>query len=310
MRLSTSHHFSSSGRRGLQKFGNILLEELKSRYGVKIVPESARSDIHLTVISGKLKKRAKNILRIDGVYYDVIRRSMNNSIKRSIESSDGVIYQSKWCRKFATTMLKTKSKLSTVVYNGVKQSCFQNLPVAQKEFDKAFICCAHWRINKRLKSIVQSLLEVRKRTGVDLGMYVLGKPDYKQKSDYIKYIGDVKSVAPFYAVADYMCHICHLDACPNAVIEGLSAGLPVVCNNIGGTPEIVGSSGVQVELDRPFDFRYIKRMDDVGPNSVNTEKLVEGMVQVMNQDWQITRPELDISASAKGYYDFFVSLLG
>ncbi len=309
MKLSTSHHFSTPGRRGLQKFGHILLEELQSTYKVRIVPESAKSDIHLTIISGKLKKRAKNVLRIDGVYYDIGRRVMNGAIKRSIESSDGVVFQSQWCEKFATTMLKTRAKMSTVVHNGVKQSQFKGSPVV-REFDKAFICCSHWRINKRLESIVHAVLEIRKRTGVDLGLYVIGKPDYELSSKHIKYAGNVQSVSPFYASADYMCHICHIDACPNAVIEGLSAGLPVVCNNIGGTPEIVGKSGVIVDLDRPFDFRYIRDMEDVGPSSVNKEKLIVGMMKVMDQKWEISRPELDISVAAKGYYDFFTSLMG
>lgn len=310
MKLSTSHHFSMPGRRGLQKFGHILLEELQSKCGVKIVTETAKSDIHLTVISGNLKRRSKNVLRIDGVYYDIGRRVMNGAIKRSIESSDGVIFQSKWCQKFATTMLGTQPKRSVIVHNGVKQSQFKNAPSAPKEFDKAFVCCAHWRINKRLKSIIHSVLETRERIGVDLGLYVIGKPDYKYTSKFIKYLGNVKSVAPWYATADYMCHICHIDACPNAVIEGLSAGLPVVCNNIGGTPEIVGKSGVIVDLDRPFNFRYINRMEDVGPSSVDKEKLIAGMMKVVDRDWDINRPELDISVAAKGYYDFFASLLG
>lgn len=310
MKLSTSHHFIIPGQRGLQKFGHILLKELQSKQKVQIVPESSKSDIHLTVISGKIKKRSKNVLRIDGVYYDIARKKMNEAIKQSIKKSDGVIFQSRWCQKFANTMLNVQAKSSAIVHNGVKQSQFLNPLSIPKEFDKAFVCCAHWRINKRLKSIVACVLEIRKRTGIDLGLYVIGKPDYKCDSKYIKYVGSVSSVAPYYSVSDYMCHICHLDACPNAVIEGLSAGLPVVCNNIGGTPEIVRDSGIIVDLDRPFDFRYIKKMKEVGPSSVDREKLISGMMKVMNKKWTIKRPELDISVAAKGYYDFFVSLMG
>ena len=107
-------------------------------------------------------------------------------------------------------------------------------------FDQAFVCCAHWRINKRLQSIVHSFLAVNDRSDLNLGLFVVGKPDYVHKHPNVVYLGDVKKVSPVYAASNYMCHICHLDACPNSVIEGLSFGLPVLSNNIGGTPEIVG----------------------------------------------------------------------
>ena len=308
MRLSASHHFRSPGKRGLQKFGKALLDELRDGFNVRMVSEEEKSDIHLTIISGQRKKGATNVLRIDGVYYDVRRISMNNPIKRSIESFDGVVFQSNWCRTFVTTMLKTRPKSSAVVYNGVDQEKLLG-KAAPKKFEKAFVCCAYWRVNKRLESIVHSVLDVRQKIGIDLGLYVVGKPDYEHSSKYVEYVGNVDRVAPYYAAADYMCHICHIDACPNAVVEGLSVGLPVVCNNIGGTPEIVKDSGVIVDIDRPFDFRYIKTMAAVGPKSVDQRKLTAGMMEAMSRKWDIKRPDLDISVAAKGYYDYFCSLL-
>ncbi|MHA2279409.1 MAG: glycosyltransferase [Promethearchaeota archaeon] len=309
MRLSLDRDLD--GSRGLQKFGASLIECLRDNFDVQLVGAQQKSDVHLVIIQGALKPGARNVVRIDGVYYDVKRLGMNGSIARSLARMDGVIYQSSWCKIFAENMLKVKPRRFAVIHNGTDQSKFENVPVDKMGFDEVFLVCAHWRINKRLQSVVESFLEARAITGKNLGLFVLGKADYICDSLYVKYF-DYVTGSKFYSLyrsSDYMCHICHLDACPNSVVEGLSAGLPVLCNNIGGTPELVKSDGIVLKLDKPFDFKPIKSMEIVGPNSVDNTTLINGMLQMMEKSWDVNRPDLDISVSAKRYYDFFQDLL-
>lgn len=306
MKLSTDRNFQ--GPRGFQKFGGLLLEELQKKHGVKVVGPKEKSDIHLSFIHIKPKKGTKHVLRLDGVYYDVQRLGMNGSIKRAIRAADGVVYQSCWAQKFVEGMFKTKAKLSVVIHNGTRQSKIRNARADDLGFDKVWLCCSHWRVNKRLKSIVQSFLELPDNTC----LCIAGKADYRYDHPRVKYFGYLQGGKLFslYRTSDYFCHICHLDACPNVVVEALSAGLPVLSNNIGGTPELVQDDGVVIPLDKPFDFRPIKTMDVVGPASVNQDVLVSGMRKMMESDWAVDRPDLDISVSARKYYDFFVRLLG
>ncbi len=311
MRLSLDRDLS--GVRGLQRFGSLLLGRLREKYGVQVVKKGQKSDIHFLIINGVRKSGAKNVVRLDGVYYDIKRLRMNDSIRSTVKKMDGVIYQSKWCKTFVETMLKVRPKCSEVIYNGTDQSKFKKVKLEEDfGFDKVFLACAHWRVNKRLKSITKSFLQAREESDMKLGLFVVGEADYYEANDGVLYYDLVRNdrLYGIYKNADYMCHICHLDACPNAVVEGLSAGLPVLCNNIGGTPEIVQKDGIVLELDKPFNFKAIKSMGAVGPKSVDTTILTQGMLDMTKREWDVSRPDLDISVSAKKYYEFFKSLLG
>ena len=284
MRLSVSRDLESKSIRGLQKFGLLLINELRSKYNVRIVSGRDQSDIHLIIISGKMKPNCKNVVRIDGVYYDLGRLKLNGPIKSTVRKADGVVFQSEWCDKFVTGMLQVSPNRSTVIHNGVNQSALSDITANKHNFDKVFVCCSSWRVNKRLKSIVQAFVEVAKEYPTT-GLFIIGKPDYECSHPNVKYFGKLHGPKLWsaYKSSDYMCHICHLDACPNSVVEGLSIGLPVLCNNIGGTPEIVGESGIILPIDKPFDFRPIKNMSKVGTKSVNHDILVKGMKYMIRE---------------------------
>lgn len=306
MKLSINRNLNEKGTRGLQKFGALLVEHLQD-YGVQLVDNFQKSDIHLSIISG-FKPGSKNVLRLDGVYYDIGRLKSNNPIKDSVKRSDGVIYQSEWCKIFVESMLKVRPKRFSCIHNGTI-SIPEGIPIDKYGFDKIFIACANWRINKRLASMVMSFIDAVESVGGNIGFCIAGKPDYVFDHPNVKYLGHVADLRSLYKSADYMCHICHLDACPNSVVEGLHAGVPVLCNNIGGTPEIVGDSGIILPLDKPFDFKPIQKMKQVGPSSVDREILTKGMVEMMSRGWKVNRPDLNISVSAKKYYDFFEDIL-
>lgn len=310
MRLSLDRNLS--GARGLQRFGSLLLDRLRKQHGVKIVDKRQKSDIHFLIINGTRKHGSKNVVRLDGVYYDVKRLRMNDSIRDTMNKMDGVIYQSNWCKIFVETMLKVRSKRSVVICNGTDQSKFKKAKSEEDYgFDKIFLACAHWRVNKRLKSITRSFLRAREASDKNLGLFIVGEADHCEVNDGVIYYDLVNNdrLYGIYKRADYMCHICHLDACPNAVVEGLSAGLPVLCNNIGGTPEIVQKDGIVLNLDKPFNFKAIKNMKAVGPKSVDGNILTRGMLDMTEKNWFVSRPDLDIGVSASKYYEFFKSLL-
>lgn len=68
-------------------------------------------------------------------------------------------------------------------------------------------------------------------------------------ADRIHFLGRRTSleVASWLAAADVFCLPSYAEGCPNAVIEALACGRPVVATNVGGIPELVDSeSGILV----------------------------------------------------------------
>lgn len=304
---------SLSCQKGWANFVTSLICQLERMYDVKIVGKKDKSDIHLSVISG-FKPHCKNVLRIDGVYYDEVRRKRNKSIYNSIQTADAVVFQSNWCRTLVTRMLNIIPKKDIVIYNGVDQSSItksksKSMPM-MNGFKKWWVCCSHWRVNKRPRAIADAFTVACDHRS-DVGMIFLGHMDesFKKKHANILYAGEVNrsDLFSYLKGGNWMCHICHIDACPNSVIEGLSCGLPVLCNNIGGTPEIVAKDGIIVPLDKEFKFKFIKESNQI--SSVDIDLLSSNMVKMMNLPWSVSRPDLDISVAAHKYYNLFLELL-
>ena len=62
---------------------------------------------------------------------------------------------------------------------------------------------------------------------------------------------------------DIFLHVKVGDWCPNAVLEAMSCGLPVVCPAWGGTKEIIGVAGISVQGPKwGVDNQLIKGMSD------------------------------------------------
>jgi len=309
MKISISRDIS--GNRGLQNFTRKLISCLEDKYQIRHVEASRKSDIHLILINGEKKSGSKNVVRIDGVYYDIGRLKSNNSIRKSMQRADGIVYQSKWAKKFATGMLDIDPGPSVSIHNGIDQSVYNNVKIDKKGFDKIFLACSHWRPNKRPEAIVDAFLLAKEKSQENIGLIFVGKHEAHRNDPSIIYMGNVKNhkLSSLYKSSDYMVHICHLDACPNSVVEGLSAGLPILCNNIGGTPELTGEDGIILPIDKPFDFKAIKNMQSVNSKSVDIELLSQGMLDMMSKNWIVKRPDLDIEYAAEQYYNFFNSLL-
>lgn len=305
MRISTS--ISLKGDKGSQNFIRRLFKSLQTNFDVQIVGSNEKSDIHLSVSGDHRKSGALNIVRIDGVYYDKKRLILNMPIKQVILKSDGVIYQSKWSKVFAEKMLKVSNPVSTVIWNGAEPTQNTNIKINRRGFDKIFVSCALWRPNKRPEAIIEAFDLARKKSGLNLGLFMVGDLKYKKEIPGLVLLGKIhpEQINSIYKSSDYCIHICHLESCPNAVIESLVCGLPVLCNNIGGTPEVVGESGIVLSIDKKYNFKVINSMQDVGSQIVNIELLSNGILDMCNRQWKVDRPDLSIDVSAKQYYDFF-----
>jgi glycosyltransferase involved in cell wall biosynthesis len=74
-----------------------------------------------------------------------------------------------------------------------------------------------------------------------------------REGERIVFAGQVNDVQPFYAMADVFVLPSHREGSPNALLEAMAAGVPVVATAVGGVPEIVsnGESALVVPSHDP-----------------------------------------------------------
>ena len=88
-----------------------------------------------------------------------------------------------------------------------------------------------------------------------------------------------------------MIHLCHVDSCPNVVIEGISCGLNVLCTNLGGTPEIVGNNGVILNVDKMWEGKYLPSPKKFPLDTLNRSDVAKGIIKLMRMR---TTPDITI----------------
>ena len=294
----------SSKNRGSSHFLDQLSNALELQ-GHQIV--DAKPDITLCSVNLTNTHRCPTVLRIDGIYYDRPRESMNKGIKSSLSKANGVIYQSSFSKKMVKHMLGLPKVHNAVIHNGVDRRAYQTL-TKQKQSEHTFVSCAHWRVNKRPKEIASCFVEAAIPNSI---LYMIGEmpKEFIVKHPSVVYLGTLarNEVLQTYKNSDYMIHICHIDSCPNSVVEGLCAGLPVVCNNISGTPEVVGQSGIIADIDPAFDFHFVKSMEHLP--QINRNNLIEAIRKIPTSGIVVDRIDLDIQTTAQQYIALFETVL-
>lgn len=275
-----------------------LIKELsKDQYPVSIVDN--KPDVFINAINYvKPPNGAKTIFRVDGCYFEKYRMLLNKGIRLGIKNADGVIYQSIFAKKLNDHILGQKPKRFAIIYNGFDQSIVPFISAKQKPGKYLFVSSARWRTSKRPSSIVNGFMCANIKNS---HLVMIGKVDREMKGKNVIWLGpqppDV--VLQWYKAADAMIHLCYIDSCPNSVVEGLSFGLPILCNNIGGTPELVRDNGIVISSDY-FDFKMIPQIVD----NIVSDIVSEGIREIMDRTWNIHRPDLDISMTARKYCQF------
>ena len=290
-------------------FLNTLAEELANQ-GVDVVFGDAAHDVSLHPIRLWKKTRKPRILRLDGVYHDTGKdwKAKNEGIKASVSAADGVICQSTFSRIMAIAYLDMPVEKSTIIFNGSK--------VEPKKYDYIFSCknvflaVSKWRPHKRLTDIIESFLLAE----IDDSELIIIGDTTKSDCDTLKYshnnriifagaITDREKLLSYYYHAIASIHLCWFDSCPNSVVEAICCGCPVITNNVGGTCELVTSSGgVVCHIDQPYDLFPV---DLYHPPCIDRVIVAEAMVQMAKEKPKITSDHVDIKNIARQYIEYF-----
>ena len=250
-------------------------------------------------------------MRLDGLYFDSMNTmgdsdSKNQRIFKAYRKANGIIFQSEFARLLFSHFAHEPTNAYVVIPNGVPL-CF--CPEGERinyGYEKTILCSARWRPHKRLECIIEGFLEYG---APDVGLLIIGdKIEKHVEHPNIKYLGRIpsKDLPKYLRGGNAFVHLSWLDNCPNAVIEALMCGLPVLCGHNGGTREIVRDNGIVMQFEEDFDF---KKVDLYNPPRCDRRLIAEGIERILNWDKKVDASYLSIESIAGSYADFAVGLL-
>lgn len=267
--------------------------------GLKLTKDSINQ---ISVISGHYKDKVNNILRLDGLYFKK-NDKRNRNIFESYKKFDHVVFQGEFCKQQYEAFTGIK-KNHSIIPNGVGENFFTKQNNILTKTRPRVIASASWRRHKRLEEIIEAFKDVRLKN-VDL--WVLGGKNKKfqglTSNIYLFNSLPVDALPTTYQSCDAMIHLAWLDWCPNTVVEGLASGLPVLCSHNGGTKELVKDSGLIIELEE--DYIPGTELDLYSPPKVDTNKIVEAVLELIEIPKPKTREDLKIDNVALKYKETF-----
>jgi len=287
---------------GKHKFLKRLAASFLSK-GIKIVENNGDILLHIGRNFSKFKCK-KSVMRVDGLILnkDQEYEKKNRKIVKSINKSDGVIYQSIFCEKAYKNFLNINKK-SAIIYNGASPSDF--LPRNPKNY---FLAFCRWRPHKRERQICESFVSAVNK-GLDCDLIVAGEASKEIIHPRIKYIGwiDVLYLKTLLSGAIASIHLSWLDWCPNSMIESIVSGCPVIYSQSGGSGEVGRGSGVGIG-DRQWDYKEAVSL--YNPPPLNEEGIVSALFYLKHKKMEsIVREEFHIDNVANQYLYFFETIL-
>jgi len=307
---------SPSTGKGL--FLNRLLPELRDLDVEVTNKASSKCDIslHLTTV----KKDASfgcNIVRYDGIYHNTSQdyKAINDNIRKKNNRLDAIIYQSRFGQHMVENYIRNSNVLKTVIFNGADPNYFDDVEEAKSDYEINILAFARWRPHKRLKPIIKSFLAA----GIpnsnlwiagDLSQSGIDNKKIKKYFSYdnVNHLGGLSftNLSRYIKAADAIVHLCWLDWCPNSVVESICASKTVICNNVGGTHEIVGpSNGIVCDIDKHYDCKPVELYH---PPKININIVVEALMKSIEKR-DINTTHVDIKNIAKQYKSFFLKAL-
>lgn len=199
--------------------------------------------------------------------------------------TDGIIFQSNWCREQNKKLFGISSKYESVIHNAPDNEIFSKTGKGEfnpKEKIKliATSWSANWRKGFKIYKYLDENLNFLKHE-----MTFVGNSPIAFKS--IKWIKPISSerLAKLLSKQDVFITASQNDPCSNSLIEALSCGLVAIVLNSGGHPELVQKGG---ELFSEKE-EIIKKIEMVKNNYHNYQSQI---------------PEFSIEKVAQKYYEF------
>lgn len=245
---------------GPQKFIIDLIFSIEKNNLAEITFDFFKSDIHL-INSGfyspiwkylQPKKRQNVILRLDGIGIDNEESNyylVKKEIISLINKCGFLIYQSNFCKSCFENVYDSLPN-GRIIKNGATKLTKANLSTKNlinninlKFKGNYFSLAGRFTERKRIKEVIDQFHES------EIGnLVVLSNVPEKLKyiNNRILYLGMLEPTTARHIIANSTAfiHFDRYDWCPNLVVAAIQDKIPIICSNFGGTPEIIGSSGL------------------------------------------------------------------
>lgn len=284
------------------------------------------NDCNIFASVAKLRWLKPFFLRIDGVNYDLladplVKARINEKMLIGAKMAKGVIFQSHFSKILFEEILGYKPSNQIIIHNGSNldvfkksdgQSIRHSLNIPNNSF--VFVTSAKWRVHKRLKYIIDSFVDFKKRhPECRPYLLVIGETEDLNIEDviFLQRI-DNNKLPIYFSAADVYLFYSWLDNCPNSVVEAILCGLPTICTNQGGTHELVEKShgGIVVDADEKFLFKEVELYNPPIPNMQRIATAMDEMYSNYHRyARRIQRGVFDIDYVSREYYDFIINNL-
>ncbi len=269
-------------------YRNFLSALAKDHPDIRIVAEEEPHDIlfacAVTMVSGETIKRskmagAKFVLRMDGVPED--SRNSGSGTRKLLEFSrlaDYIIYQSHFIKETVGKLLRANGAEcpDAIVPNGVDLDVFRPDGEIKAFPGQPKILHIAYRKdpNKRYEEVVAMYREYfcrnREANLLLLGRYPTEWMDHNmgffggERYQRLGVITDPEAKAAAIRSCDFMFYPSFADPAPNAVLEVLACGLPVLYQPYGGVEEMVrnGHAGLAIDYTKNFTQQIEELLDD------------------------------------------------
>ena len=215
----------------------------KKKYQNKIIE-------HKTKFNSKLIHRIDGLLskyREDGIDLDKDAQYINRYADFSVIQSEFTKNQFK--------IFGYQFKRSVIIHNSVDKNIFNNTNNEEKE--GKLIISASWSNNKQKGMKDYKWLDRNLRE--DLNYNFIGNLNFIPRKINLKPPMNQGDLASEFKKADLFIFCAKNESCPNVLLEALACGLPVICKNSGGSPEVINDLGLLYENieEVPEKINYI-----------------------------------------------------
>ena len=227
-------------------------------------------------------KKIKTVLRVDGFYYSKIlnrikfsnrteiisKVSITQRLQRDLILSDWVVYQSHFSKIMADDYLYMRDRDYSIIYNGVDLNHFRpSLGIGRDVHKPTLMVLGNLRDDSLLILNLEVFRKVRE--AMDCKLHIVGhmtdtvrrvlyrwmdNNDCLRRDIIIFGKVDFADLPRVISSADIALHLKAGDWCPNAVLETMACGVPVLCQKYGGTAELVYNSDLIIDYNSYFSY--------------------------------------------------------
>lgn len=191
--------------------------------------------------------------------FRLLYKAIGPAVKMLWNGADALTANSKGLQDFALRFYSKKN--ISIIYNGVDTDFFYPDYSKRDKRKLNLLFVSRLIERKGLQHIIPQLKDIRSRTNKDICLTVVGDGPYRQTlveltekhgvGDIVFFVGqkDKAQLPSYYQSGDIFIFPSKREGMPNAVLEAMACGLPIVMTHCEGSDELVDGNGFVTDTD-------------------------------------------------------------